>query len=202
MMFRCILFFVVSVPPLTMSLETAVVRQLTAQWSLERDSLDSSGNGLHLSGRDVHFGDQSTRRNNHPTASFDGRSGVLTVADDKRLDPGTGRFSISAWVHTNSSIDDVLGDVVSKFDPARRTGFELSIKNNVGVTNTSANYRHVHFGIDNAQVEKAWTDHGRPGNNMYVFSLLVHRGQLYAGTCEPGINEAGHVYLFDVCIGL
>ncbi|MCH2587841.1 MAG: LamG domain-containing protein [Planctomycetales bacterium] len=168
-----------------------------ASWSLERDSRDSSGNGLHLAGRGVRFGEAGAKRNDRPTATFDGRTSVLEAANDRRLDPGTGAFSISAWVHTAKSLDDVLGDVVSKFDPARRTGFQLSIKNNVGVTNTSANYRHVHFGIDNGRVETSWTDHGRPGNNMYVFSLLVHRGRLYAGTCEPGIKEAGHVYEFD-----
>ena len=168
-----------------------------AVWRLERDSRDSSGNGLHLTGRGVRYGEKGARRNDRSAATFDGRTCVLEAAGDRRLDPGTGPFSISAWVHTARSLDDVIGDVVSKFDPARRTGFELSIKNNVGVTNTSANYRHVHFGIDNGRVETSWTDHGRPGNNMYVFSLLVHRGRLYAGTCEPGIKEAGHVYEFD-----
>ncbi|HAA50889.1 MAG TPA: hypothetical protein DCE43_14330 [Planctomycetaceae bacterium] len=168
-----------------------------AVWSLERDSRDSSGNGLDLTGRAVRFGDKATRRNDRSTARFDGRTSLLRAPDDKRLDPGTGPFSVTAWVHTEQSLDDVLGDVISKFDPARRTGFQLSIKNNVGVTNTSSNYRHVHFGIDNGRVDSSWTDHGRPGNNMYVFSLLVHKGQLYAGTCEPGAKEAGHVYLFD-----
>ena len=182
---------------LTIPAAVSQAERPAAIWRLERDTRDSSGNDLHLKGRGIRFVDKATRRNNRPTARFDGRSSVLEAAGDRRLDPGTGPFSISAWVHTDESLDDVLGDVMSKFDPSRRTGFQLSIKNNVGVTNTSSNYRHVHFGIDNGRVETSWTDHGRPGNNMYVFSLLVHRGQLYAGTCEPGIKEAGHVYRFD-----
>ncbi len=172
---------------------TADAEQPIAAWRLERDTRDGSGNDLHLDAVGIRFAKAAGRR----SARFDGRTSVLSSSAGSGLDLGSDPFSITAWVHTDELLDDVLGDVVSKFDPSRRRGFQLSIKSNVGVTNTSSNYRHVHFGIDNSQLETSWTDHGRPGNNMYVFSLLVHQGQLYAGTCEPGIKEAGHVYRFD-----
>ena len=173
--------------------EPGVAQQPAASWLLDRDAKDSSGHALHLESVGASFAEQSGRRG----LRLDGRTGVLTAPASQELNPAAKPFSVTAWVHTSRSLDDVIGDVVSKFDPGRRTGFQLSIKNSVGVTNTSSNYRQVQFGIDNGVLEKTWTDHGRPGNNMYVFSLLVHQGQLYAGTCEPGVKEAGHVYRFD-----
>ena len=172
-------------------------QQPVARWKLAGDARDAAGNGQHLQVHAVDWTVKGPQGQSGGAAGFNGRDSLLTASSPQQFNPGRRAFSVSAWVHTEAVLDDVLGDVISKFDPRRRTGFELSIKNNVGVTNTSANYRQVHFGIDNGQLESAWTDHGRPGNNMYVFSLLVHRGQMYAGTCEPGIDEAGHVYRFD-----
>ena len=78
-----------------------------------------------------------------------------------------------------------------------RTGFELSVKHNVGSTNSQANYRNVHFGIDQNRIDAEWTDRGRPGNSVYVFAMTVFDGALYASTCEAGKDEAGHVFRFD-----
>ena len=167
-----------------------------AHWKLVRDTRDHSGRGHHLKAHSVNLGATGPHGEAGGAVGFNGQDSFLEASPDRQIDPGQGAFSLAAWVHTEAKLDDVLGDVISKFDPDRRTGFELSIKNNVGVTNTSSNYRHVHFGIDNGRLESQWRDHGRPGANMYVFSLLVHRGELYAGTCEPGLDQAGHVYRF------
>ena len=155
-----------------------VGQQPVARWKLAGDGQDSSGNGQHLQIDGVDLMVKGPQGQARGAAGFNGRNSLLTASSPQQFNPGRRAFSVSAWVHTEAVLDDVLGDVISKFDPRRRNGFELSIKNNVGVTNTSANYRQVHFGIDNGQLESAWTDHGRPGNNMYVFSFLVHRGQL------------------------
>ncbi|MFP6767457.1 MAG: LamG domain-containing protein [Planctomycetaceae bacterium] len=197
MVFRIALVAASALSALTLFAALPAANRLAAHWKLDGNARDDSGHGLDLSARGVDFAAKGPKGQAGTAAGFDGRRGVLTAATARALDPGTGPFSLTAWVRTEQSLDDVLGDVISKFDPTRRTGFQLSIKNNVGVTNTSSNFRQVHFGIDNGRLEKTWTDHGRPGNNMYVFSLLVHREQLYAGTCEPGIKEAGHVYRFD-----
>ena len=53
----------------------------------------------------------------------------------------------------------------------------------------------MHFGID-AGSEPKWTDCGRPGDAVYVMALAVHAGRLFAGTCEPGKDQAGHVYRY------
>ena len=124
-------------------------------------------------------------------ARFDGRNGSLQISKSDAFNTGTKDFSISCWVNTEHELDDVLGDVVSKFDPARRNGFELSIRNNVGVTNSQSNYRNVHFGIDAGHIDAEWKDCGRPGNNVYVFSLTVFDGNLYGSTCETGRGRVG-----------
>ena len=41
-----------------------------------------------------------------------------------------------------------------------------------------------------------WTDCGKPGNAIFVMALTVHDGQLFAGICEPGKDETGHVYRY------
>ncbi len=73
----------------------------------------------------------------------------------------------------------------------------MGIYNHGGVTNSQPNTRQLHFAIDQARLEEQFTDHGRPGNAVFIFSLCVHEGQLYASTCHAGANEAGHVFRFE-----
>ncbi|MCP4640398.1 MAG: LamG domain-containing protein [bacterium] len=42
-----------------------------------------------------------------------------------------------------------------------------------------------------------WADCGRPGNALFITSLAVCEGALYAGTCEPDAGQSGHVYRYD-----
>ena len=112
------------------------------------------------------------------------------------LDLGKGDFTLAVWVHTEESLDDVLGDLVSKYDPAARRGLNWCIKSGAGMTNSQANDRNVQFGID-AGTEPVWSDRGRPGNAVYVMAMAVHDGKLFVGTCEAGPGEAGHVYRYD-----
>ncbi len=84
-------------------------------------------------------------------------------------------------MHTDEILDDTLGDLLTKFDPAARRGFNLSIKHHAGVTGSQANYRNLQFGIDNAQLSE-WTLNGRPGRSIFNHSMAVHDGKLYVGT--------------------
>ena len=64
-------------------------------------------------------------------------------------------------------------------------------------TGSQANYRNLHFGIDNAQAGE-WTDDGRPGKSIFNHSMAVHNGELYVGTVEGQTNaDQGHVYRLD-----
>ncbi len=106
---------------------------------------------------------------------------------------GAGDFSISAWVNPG----DEGGDILSMFDPDARRGLNFAIATHTGVNCAQANWRHVQFGIDNGRICQPWTDCGRPGNAVLVFSLAVHQGSLYAATCEPETGGAGSVYRWE-----
>jgi hypothetical protein len=162
---------------------------LVAHWKLSQDGKDSSPRGHHATNHGVRFEDGS--------AVFDGIDSWLEVPVTKSLKSGKRPFSIAAWIHTDKQLDDVLGDVLTCYDPAARTGFTLSLMNYAGVTSAQSNWRNVLFGIDAGQIDSAWTDCGRPGTNQQVKSLVVFDGGLYAAVWEPAEGEAGHVYRYS-----
>lgn len=165
---------------------------LVGHWRLMDDARDASGNGRHLEATDVEF--QET--DGFASARFNGRTSLMRLTEDSPQ-LGTGEFSVSLWVHTEAELDDTLGDLVSQYDARERRGFHLSLLNAAGVTSSQANYRNVHFGIDAGTEPGEWTDHGRLGNAVLIFCMAVHDGELFAGTCEAGADEAGRVFRFD-----
>ena len=120
---------------------------------------------------------------------------LIEVPASKSLALGTGDFTLTVWAHTTRELDDVVGDLVSKFDPASRRGFNWCIKDGHGSVGSQANFRNIQFGIDSG-TEPKWTDCGQPGNAVYVMALAVYNGELFAGTCEPGQDQTGHVYRY------
>ncbi len=169
---------------------------MIGHWPLEIDALDHAESKLATVARGVTFAEEKSttvRRG----AAFNGRDSVVEVEDATAVQLGSQEFTVSLWAYTNSELDDVLGDLVSQFDPATRTGFNLGIYNHGGVTNGQPNSRQLHFGIDAAQIEERFVDHGRLGNSVFVFSLCVHDQKLYASTCYAGAGEAGHVFRFE-----
>jgi hypothetical protein len=163
---------------------------LVGHWKLAGDCRDYSGQSNHgvNHGADLAAADG---------ARFDGIDDFIEVPSTKSLSLGSQDFSIAVWVHTDGELADVLGDILSQYDPASRKGITLSLLNYAGVTSSQSNYRNVFFGIDAGRVDKAWTDCGRPGNARYIMALAVFDGHLYAGTYEEGEKEAGHVYRYD-----
>jgi hypothetical protein len=131
-------------------------------------------------------------------ARFDGHRSVIEVPDHDALRFGAGDFSIAAWVRSDLSGADVVGDILSQFDPDRRRGVQLAVVTNAGVTSTAqANYRQLHFGIDDARVDPAWTDCGRPGNAVKVAALAAADGYLYAGTVENAPGGIGRLWRYE-----
>ena len=161
---------------------------LVAHWKLSTDANDSSAGGHHAVNHGVRFENGS--------AVFNGLDAWLEVPVSKSLKLGRKEFSIAAWVHTDELLDDVLGDVITCYDPAARKGFTLSMMNYAGVTSAQSNWRNILFGIDDGQIDPEWTDCGRPGTNMQVKSLVVFDGDLYAAIWEPDEGKAGHVYRY------
>ncbi len=127
---------------------------------------------------------------------FSGVDSGIDVADNPKLHLGTGDFTISTWVHTEGHPEDIVGDIVSKFDPETRRGFSLSVVTLSGMTFTTAsNNRNIHFGIDDGRMEK-WKDCGRPGRAVHIIAMAVMQGNLYAGTLEMGADEQGHLWRY------
>jgi hypothetical protein len=162
---------------------------LLAHWKLETDGHDYSGNGHFAFNHGVQFDGSGS-------ALFDGIDDHLEVPARGSLQLRRSDFTIAAWVYTEKDLDDVLGDVISWYDPATANGFTLSLMNYAGVTSAQSNWRNVLFGIDADQLSPAWVDRGRPGNNHHVKSLVVFDGDLYASTWEPEAGAAGHVYRY------
>lgn len=162
---------------------------LVAHWKLQGDAEDSSENGYDAVNHGVRFDPEGS-------AVFNGTDAWLEVPVTESLKLGTRSFSMTAWIHTEQQLDDVLGDVMTCYDPDTRTGFTLSLMNYAGVTNAQSNWRNLLFGIDAGHVDSAWTDCGRPGTNQQVKSLTVFDGNLYAAVWEPGPGQRGHVYRY------
>jgi hypothetical protein len=161
---------------------------LIAHWKLTTDSKDGSAGGHDAVNHGVKFENGS--------AVFNGVDAWLEVPESKSLKPGTGPFSIAVWIHTAEQLDDVLGDVITCYDPVTRTGCTLSLMNYAGVTSAQSNWRNILFGIDAAQIDPEWTDRGRPGTNQQVKSLVVYDGDLYAAVWEPAAGQSGHLYRY------
>jgi hypothetical protein len=155
---------------------TTTLRQgLIGWWKLNGDCRDHSGHGHHGQNHGV----------NLKTGRFDGRRAYIEVPHHEALSLGKDDFTICAWVSTEKQLDDVLGDVVNKYDPTRRKGFTLNLKSSSGGYQSSGDDRHVHFGIDNGRLSE-WQDCGRPSktSNYVSNSLTVYRGQLYAAITD------------------
>jgi len=160
-----------------------------AHWPLTTDSRDISGNGHHAMNHGAGFEGQQG-------ALFDGIDDWLEVPVRGTLQLGKSNFTIATWVHTEAELDDVLGDILSWYDPASSSGVNLSLMNYAGVTSAQSNWRNILFGIDADQPVNNWVDCGRPGENRQIKSLVVFAGDLYAATWEPAPGAAGHVYRY------
>jgi len=171
----------------------SVTAGLIAHWPLETDHHNQTSHELSA----IAHGIEHTQVGGKAAAKFNGVDGQITVTDHPALRTAGGDFAISLHVHSDK-LDDVVGDLISKFDPDTRRGFNLVVSTQTGVTQTTqSNYRHIQFGIDNAQHDAQWTDCGRPGNAMKISALATVNGSLYAGTLEHAAEHYGHLWRYD-----
>lgn len=171
---------------------------LIGHWELGSDTNDHSGTGQSTRATDVELGHEGPGGQVGTAAKFNGKTSVLEVAEHHSLDFAYSDLALTAWVRLDDDNPDVVGDIISNFDPDSRKGFQLGIVTNTGVTSTAQpNHRHLQFGIDDAQLDPAWTDCGRPGNCIKVGALTVSKGMLYAGSLETQPEEMGHLWRYD-----
>jgi hypothetical protein len=160
---------------------------LIGYWPIQGDCRDHSGNHLDGTNHGVDL----------ETAGFDGRGAFIEVANTPSLQLGHGDFSISADVYTNKGIDDCFGDILSKFDPESRKGFNLTLVSNTSGYNSESDQRQLFLGIDNATTGE-WVDCGRPGDKTNsTDALTVFNGDLYVGTVDaPDAADWAHVFRY------
>jgi hypothetical protein len=158
---------------------------LIGSWPLTGDFADEGPHGLH----GVAVGEVDSTPNGTRFAG-----GHVRVATSPRMDAG-GALTVAAWVRLPKVRRAVAGDVLSRFDPARRRGFNLWFADG-SVIGSQSNTRNVAFGIDDGS-DPRWEDVGRPGDAVYVAALAVHDGHLYAGTYEAGLTSVGRVYRLE-----
>lgn len=169
----------------------------TGHWKLAGDLLDSSGNKNQASNHGADLEADGVKGQKNGAARFDGVESYIEIPSSPSLALGTGDFSLSLWLHTAEKMDDNLGDLVTKYDPQTRRGFNLSLVNHAGTTGSQANYRNIQFGIDDGKQSAQWRDEGRPGKAIFIHSMAVHQGELYVGTVEGRTNDdQGHVYRY------
>ena len=169
---------------------------LIGHWRLAGDAEDASGNGHHGHnwGADLQAPGLAGQANG--AAAFDGRASCIVVPHRPSLQLGTDDFSLSVNVYSEEHVDDSIGDIAAKFDSQQRNGFNFGVKRHCAACNSLANQQNLQFGIDDGEIDPAWTDCGRPGNAVFVMSLVVHEGELYAGTFETGADETGRVFRY------
>lgn len=160
---------------------------LIGHWPFDKDCEDHSDSGLTVRPVNVALDAEGAR--------FNGLDSCMLVQDHPALRLGTGDFSVAVWIQTDG---DVVGDILCRFDPDARRGFGLSVVTNSGVTSTAqANYRNLHFGIDQGRSDANWRDEGRPGSAVQVKALHVSEGELYTGTFEGRADETGHLWRYE-----
>lgn len=170
-------------------------RGLIGHWPFTQDVRDHSTSELMTVNHGVEPGITVAGRTG---ARFNGLDAYLEVENHPALQSGRGDFSCAGWVYVDETFGDVVGDILSKWDPDTRTGWQLSLVTNGGVTSTTqSNYRQLCFGTDAGRLDPAWTHCGRPGNAVLISALRVSNGRLYAGTLETGVNEQGHVWRYE-----
>ncbi len=165
-------------------------KKLSGYWKLSGDARDHSKNKLSTQAH----GSLSFDKSGDKSGVFDGRSAWLEVSAGKKGNPGSGDFSVAAWIHTEGAMDDFPGDIISQYDLKNRKGFHLSLKSNASPTSQSS-YRQLTFGIDDDKTG-SWTDEGRPGTALMAFAMAEHKGELYAGVCQPDAGESGKVFKY------
>src|SRR5262245_25709220 len=98
--------------------------ELLAHWPLTNDAKDSVGSQHAVAHGGVAFAKIAGRA----AADFNGRDAYLEVADSPGLALGREDFAIALWAHPRRPLAGIPGDLVSKWDAAKRRGVNLYVQ--------------------------------------------------------------------------
>ena len=90
---------------------------LVGFWKLREDTRDSSGFNNHGVNHLVKFDPRGF-------AVFNGKGSYIEIPSNPSIDLGSSPFTISTWVDIGTSTDDVPGDIMNRYDPDSRRGFQ------------------------------------------------------------------------------
>jgi hypothetical protein len=168
---------------------------LLAHWKLNGNCQDSAGSH-HGVGHGVRFV-RGRDGKSGGAALFNGEGAYIEVPHAETLPSGTRDFSIALWVNLSGDITSVVGNVMSKYDAPRRTGFNFAICGSSPGYSGMSDAKNVHFGIDSA-VCGSWGDCGKPWKtNPLIGTLIVYKGSLYTGIADASRPEdACHVFRY------
>jgi len=167
--------------------------KLIAHWPLKGNTNDIIGNN-HGKGDHVSFC-EGPDGSSQSAVKMDTPQSVIEVPDNPVLRLGMKDFSIALWVKCGKLVQGPFGDLLSKFDPAARCGFNFSIAGTTPAYSGMTDTRHVQFGIDDGFTGE-WENLGRPhASNPLITNLIAFENELYCGTADAdNPREAAHVF--------
>jgi hypothetical protein len=164
-------------------------QSLVGYWKLRGDAKDYSGNNNHGINHGVDLS----------TGTFLAKKSYIEVPTSKSLQFGSEDFTISVWINTPELINDVVGDILEKYDPDKRKGITFTVSSSAGGYQGNGTDKLVQFGIDDNHLGE-WMDCGRPSavSNYVSNSLTIYKGKLYAGiTGAKDQKDWAHVYRYE-----
>ncbi|MFB3924366.1 MAG: hypothetical protein ACE145_21810, partial [Terriglobia bacterium] len=181
--------------PSKVEVRTRNLPGLVAHWELNGDCQDAGG-AHHGEGHDIAFVEGRDGRA-RGAAKFNGIGSFVEVPDHDELHFGEREFSLALWVNLPDDLASVIGDLLTKYDPDRRKGFNLTISGSSPAYSSVSDARNLQFGIDNA-INGSWVDCGRPSKtNPLINTLTVYKGEFYTGIADASKPEdACHVFRY------
>lgn len=168
--------------------------KLIAHWPLTDDVRDKVGKHHAASHGGVTFAQVAGRA----AAEFNGRDGFLEIPHSPALALSRDDFTIALWAHPRRPLAGIPGDLVSKWDAARRRGINFYVAGSSSAYSGICDSRHVHFGIDDNHTGPE-RDHGLPcASNSLISNLVVFDGKLYAGIADAAQpQDAARVFRLE-----
>lgn len=170
---------------------------LVGHWPLEVDGRDLSGHQRHGEAIDLNFGPPPDEPGGSRCAHFNGRTSRLRLPPGGELTLGRGNFRIELELQLADSLQGAPGGLLQQYDFQTLRGGYVDLVTSGTTTSGQPNRNQLQFGLRAGPGSPVAVSCGRPGNATLVFALTSTGHGLYAGTCEPGANQAGRVFRWD-----